>query len=106
MTAAPGWRITSRCRRRILAFSVWLQVRLDFRRDSPARDSDHRRQPSAERRVGREQRVAGDKAIAGKKIVGKTSCLANEQNAGRAVPRVDVKFAIRFDSARGDVGEA
>ena len=75
------------------------------RRESPARDSDHRRKPGAKCRVGREQRVAGGKTIAGKKVVAKTSRLVHEQNAGGAVPRVDVKFAIRLDAPRGDVGE-
>src|ERR1022692_4057326 len=76
-----------------------------FRRESPARDADHRRKPGAKCRVGREQRVAGGKAIAGKKVVAKSSRLAQERDGGGAVPRVDVKFAIRLDAARGDVGE-
>src|SRR5512139_2921613 len=68
-------------------------------------NADYGGKLSAKCVVGRDERIAGHNSVAGEEVAGVAARLADEQDTGRAVPGVDVAFAVGLAAARSDVGE-
>src|SRR5438045_2562322 len=68
--------------------------------------ADHVGQRRRQRGVGRDQGIAGGDRVAGEEIVAPAARFVHEDDAGGAVPRVDMELAIRFAAAGRYVDEA
>src|SRR5688500_16532160 len=76
-----------------------------LRRSAPYRYACNAGECSAKASIASRQRAAARDAVAGEEIVRRAARLGDEQDAGGAVPGIDVELAIRFDTSGRHVGQ-